>query len=41
VATVKEAIRTVTPRFCSRRMVKEYVEHMYAPALERNSKSEV
>ena len=26
MATVKEAIRTVGPRFCARRMVKEYVE---------------
>jgi starch phosphorylase len=35
LATVKEAIRTVTPRFSSRRMVKEYVERMYAPAVAR------
>jgi glycogen phosphorylase len=28
---VKESIRTVMPRFSSRRMVKEYVESMYAP----------
>jgi starch phosphorylase len=33
--TVKQAIRTVTPRFCARRMVKEYVDGMYAPALAR------
>jgi starch phosphorylase len=33
--TVKEAIRTVTPRFCGRRMVKEYVDRMYGPALAR------
>ena len=32
---VKEAIRTVLPRFSSRRMVKDYVEAMYAPALDR------
>jgi glycogen phosphorylase len=38
---VKEAIRTVAPRFSARRMVKEYVERMYAPALERRVKSEV
>jgi starch phosphorylase len=37
VAVVKEAIRTVAPRFSARRMVKEYVERMYAPALERQS----
>jgi len=35
LATVKEAIRSLAPRFCARRMVKEYVERMYAPALER------
>jgi starch phosphorylase len=33
LATVKEAIRSVAPRFSARRMVKEYVERMYAPAL--------
>jgi len=36
IAVVKEAIRTVAPRFSSRRMVKEYVGRMYVPALERN-----
>ena len=35
LAIVKEAIRTVAPRFSARRMVKEYVDRMYAPALER------
>ena len=35
IAVVKEAIRTVAPRFSSRRMVKEYVGRMYVPALER------
>ena len=32
---IKEAIRTVAPRFSARRMVKDYVERMYAPALQR------
>ncbi|PWT82314.1 MAG: alpha-glucan phosphorylase [Blastocatellia bacterium] len=32
---VKEAIRSIAPRFSARRMVKEYVEIMYAPAAER------
>jgi glycogen phosphorylase len=42
MAIVKEAIRTVAPRFSARRMVKEYVERMYAPAIERRtSKSHV
>jgi glycogen phosphorylase len=30
---VRESIRTVMPRFSARRMVKQYVESMYAPAL--------
>src|SRR3954465_7708162 len=37
IATVKQAIRTVAPRFSARRMVKEYTERMYAPALERRA----
>ena len=37
LAIVKESIRTVGPRFCARRMVKEYAERMYAPALERRA----
>ena len=43
LAIVKEAIRTVAPRFSARRMVKEYTQRMYAPALERRAslKSEV
>jgi glycogen phosphorylase len=35
LAIVKEAIRTATPHFSARRMVKEYVDRMYAPAIER------
>ena len=34
LAIVKEAIRTVAPRFSARRMVKEYAQRMYAPALD-------
>jgi glycogen phosphorylase len=40
LAIVKDAIRSVAPRFSARRMFKEYAEQMYAPALE-HSKSEV
>jgi starch phosphorylase len=36
VAIIKESIRSVAPRFSARRMVKEYVERMYAPALARS-----
>src|SRR5438093_2327014 len=37
IATVKESIRTVAPRFSGRRMVKEYVERMHATAFERRT----
>jgi starch phosphorylase len=30
---VRQAIRTVVPRFSTRRMVKDYARDMYAPAL--------
>jgi starch phosphorylase len=33
VAVMKEAIRTVAPAYSMRRMVKEYVESLYLPAL--------
>ena len=33
LAIVKESIRSVSPRFCARRMVKEYARKMYAPAM--------
>jgi starch phosphorylase len=36
VAIIKESIRSVAPQFCARRMVKEYVERLYTPALSRN-----
>jgi starch phosphorylase len=35
LALVKESIRSIAPRFCARRMVKEYATGMYAPALDR------
>lgn len=34
VHMVKESIRTVAPHFCTRRMLKEYVERMYLPAFD-------
>ena len=34
VGMTKDAIRTVAPRFCTRRMVREYVERMYEPAMQ-------
>jgi starch phosphorylase len=35
---VKEAIRTIAPRFSSRRMVKQYAEELYAPMINGNTK---
>ena len=32
---VKESIRTVAPQFCTKRMVKDYVETLYRPAMTR------
>jgi starch phosphorylase len=37
VQIVKQSIRTVLPQFSSRRMVKEYVQKMYLPALRQES----
>ena len=36
---VRDAIRTIVPRFCTRRMVKDYVELFYAPASSAKSQS--
>jgi starch phosphorylase len=33
IARVKESIRTLAPQFSTRRMVREYVERMYVPAM--------
>jgi starch phosphorylase len=35
LGVIKEVIRSVAPRFSARRMVREYAERMYAPALFR------
>jgi starch phosphorylase len=35
VHMVKEAINSIVPRFCTRRMLKEYVEQLYIPAAHR------
>jgi starch phosphorylase len=37
LAVVRQAILTIAPRFSARRMVKEYVEKMYAPALKHEA----
>jgi glycogen phosphorylase len=35
VQMVKEAIISIAPRFCTRRMLKEYIEQMYIPAARK------
>jgi glycogen phosphorylase len=35
LSVVKQSILTVTPRFSTRRMVKDYIERAYAPAFRR------
>jgi glucan phosphorylase len=32
---VRQAILSVAPRFSARRMVREYAEDMYVPAMQR------
>jgi starch phosphorylase len=33
VAMVKESLRTIAPQFSTRRMLREYVERLYIPAM--------
>jgi starch phosphorylase len=40
LAAVKQAMLTITPRFSSRRMLKEYVERAYAPAVIGTARQE-
>jgi starch phosphorylase len=35
VRMIKEAINSIVPRFCARRMLKEYIEQMYIPAVRK------
>jgi len=34
IARSKNVIKTITPQFSTRRMLKEYVERFYLPALQ-------
>jgi glycogen phosphorylase len=36
LSMVRETIRTITPRFCARRMVTEYTEKLYAPVTQQS-----
>jgi len=35
VAMIKEAMRSIVPAFCARRMMKDYIEKLYRPAVQR------
>jgi len=35
MSTVKQSIATVTPRFSTRRMLKDYIERAYAPSFRK------
>jgi hypothetical protein len=38
---VKETLRSIVPRFCARRMLKEYASRMYVPAAREGQKTKV
>ena len=38
VQRMKESLRTITPQFSTRRMVKEYIERLYLPAMAETEK---
>jgi starch phosphorylase len=40
IARMKESIRTLSPQFTMRRMVKEYVERLYLPAMQQRGTPE-
>ncbi|MEW5867985.1 MAG: alpha-glucan family phosphorylase [Chloroflexota bacterium] len=41
IARMKESIRTIGPQFSARRMVKEYTERMYLPAIQAMDQPQV
>jgi starch phosphorylase len=34
MSMVKESMRTITPQFGTRRMLKEYIERLYLPGMK-------
>ena len=40
IQIIKDAIRTTAPRFCARRMVKDYMDLQYAPAADSTARAE-
>jgi starch phosphorylase len=41
LSRMKESIRTIGPQFSMRRMVKEYVDHLYLPAMQTKPEGEI
>jgi starch phosphorylase len=41
IARMKESIRTIGPRFSMRRMVREYLDRMYLPAMQKAEAEQV
>lgn len=41
VARMKESIRTLAPQFCTRRMVKEYMNDLYRPVMEDSERTPI
>jgi starch phosphorylase len=41
LTVVRQAMVSVTPRFCARRMVKQYAEEMYGPVIRRHEPQNV
>jgi starch phosphorylase len=41
IGRMKESIRTIGPQFSTRRMVKEYIERLYIPALQNEPEIEI
>jgi starch phosphorylase len=40
IARMKESMRSMVPQFCTRRMVKEYMNEMYFPAIQSSQLKE-
>ena len=39
LSVVKESLRTIVPHFCTRRMLRDYTEQLYAPAMQQSLRS--
>ncbi|MBI3810509.1 MAG: alpha-glucan family phosphorylase, partial [Nitrospirae bacterium] len=39
LSVVRESIRSIVPHFCTRRMLRDYTEQLYAPAMQQSLRS--